>query len=245
VLLYRGGAAIVEAQERLPRLKQVEAIRKIYRAPFEYQHGQSLDEYAIGRRKKGNSLADVVLFAGVLYHMFDPFAGLCRVRGLAAKGGIVIIETAAVVRPDTARPVLYFNDKNSLSGTSTYFVPSPSWLDAALRYVGLIPLDCTFIRYRGASIAGRICISCRVDHPPELINPEKKAWERDFVARDFGEFLDLQLLPEQTTPVEYDSARVKAAVREDGSVDVARTVAECEPRTTTRREVTLMLADRD
>jgi hypothetical protein len=226
-------------------LKQVEALRRIYKAPFQYEHGQSLDEYASSRRRQGNFLADVILFAGVLYHMFDPFAGLCRIRGMAATGGIVIIETAAVVRPDTARPVLYFNDNNSLSGTSTYFVPSPAWLDTALRYVGLIPLDCLFIRYRGASIAGRVCISCRVAHPPELVNPSRQAWERDFVARDFGEFLDVQLLSKQTVPVEYDSSRVLAAVREDGSVDVARTVSEAEPRRTTPREVTLMLSDRE
>jgi hypothetical protein len=88
VLLYRGGAGAVEAQNRFPRLQQVEALRRIYKTQFRFEYGQSLDEYAWSRRTRGEPLADVVLFAGVLYHMFDPFAGLCRVRGMVAKGGV-------------------------------------------------------------------------------------------------------------------------------------------------------------
>ena len=40
---------------------------------------------------------DVVLLAGVLYHLRDPFTGLRRVAALAEEGGTLIIETAVLL----------------------------------------------------------------------------------------------------------------------------------------------------
>jgi Protein of unknown function (DUF1698) len=245
VLLYRGRARSVEGLDRFPRTIQVNALRRIYETPFNFSVGQSLDTYIRMRQQGGRLPADVVLFSGVLYHMFDPFAGLCRVRALVLERGIVIVETAVVLRASTPHPALFFNADNKLHPGSTYFIPNPSWLDEALRFVGLVPLDCIFLHYEGTSLAGRICIPCRAGSLPELGNPDRKDWERDFIARDFSEFIDLEKLRYATEPVEYDVAAVTAVRRADGSVDVAKTVAAGQPLSTTRRDVTLMLADRD
>ena len=80
---------------------------------------------------------------------------------------------------------------------------------------------------------------------PEITNPARQPWEREFVGRDFSEFVDLEKLKYSAVPVEYDQAQVAAARRADGSVDVARTIETGQPTSTTRRDVTLMLADRD
>jgi hypothetical protein len=245
VLLQRGGAATVEGQDRHPRKDQVAAIQKIYDAPFKFIAGGSIEEYGQSRIRRKCPPADLLLFSGILYHMFDPLVGLCRVRALAAHGGVVIVETAAVTRPDTQRPALYFNADNSLYPSSTYFLPTPAWLDAALRFAGLIPIDCHYFHHGGGARVGRICVPCRAGTPKELANPERRGWEREYIARDFSEFVDLTRLETKTEPVTYKDAAVTAARLSDGTVDVAKTVAEGEPRTVVARDVTLMLADRD
>ena len=40
---------------------------------------------------------DVVLFAGVLYHLREPFAGLRRVADLLVEGGTLVVETAVLL----------------------------------------------------------------------------------------------------------------------------------------------------
>lgn len=245
VLLQRGGAASVEAQDRHPRKVQVTAVQKIYDAPFKFIAGGSIEDYGRARTRRKCPAADVVLFSGILYHMFDPLAGLCRVRALAADGGVVIIETAAVTRPDSARPVLYFNADNALYPSSTYFLPNPAWLNAALRFAGLIPLDCLYFHHGGGARVGRICVPCRAASPKELSNPERRGWEREYIGRDFSEFIDLSALETKTAPVSYDASAVTAARFEDGTADVAKTVAEGPPRTVVARDVTLMLGDRN
>jgi hypothetical protein len=245
VLLYRGGASSVEAQDRWPRTIQVDALRKLYDAPFAFSAGQSIEGFLRARQQLGRLPADVVLFSGVLYHMFDPLAGLARIRALAGEGGIVIVETAAVLRAKDPYPTMFLNADNKIQGGSTYFLPNALWLDEALRFVGLVPLDCLFLYYGKGSIAGRICVPCRAGDIPEISNPARQPWEREFVARDFSEFVDLEKLRYAALPVEYDQAEVAAARRSDGSVDVARTIETGQPTSTTRRDVTLMLADRN
>jgi hypothetical protein len=92
---------------------------------------------------------------------------------------------------------------------------------------------------------GRICVPCRAAPPKELSNPERRGWEREYIGRDFSEFIDLATLETKTDPVSYDASAVTAARFEDGTADVAKTVAEGAPRTVVPRDVTLMLGDRD
>jgi len=245
VLLCRHGAASVEAQDRFPMTRKVNAVKQAYGVDFTYVEGGSIVDFSSGREARNAGPADIVIFAGVLYHMFDPLAGLCRVRALAGLGGIVMLETAAVVISDTDFPVTYFNARNSLYPSSTYFLPNATWLDAALRFVGLEPLDCLFLRHgnRKDIRLGRICVPCRAVLPQDIADPQKRAWERDYIARDFSEFIDLSRLSLPVTPVSYDQSRSTAIRQTDGSIDIASTVQKGVPTPVTKQDTTLMLAD--
>jgi tRNA (mo5U34)-methyltransferase len=79
---------------------------------------------------------DVVLFLGVLYHLRDPWAGLARVAGVTAPGGLMILETHVdmlhVARPAVA---LYPGMELNADG-SNWCGPNPAAVIALCEMAG-------------------------------------------------------------------------------------------------------------
>jgi 2-polyprenyl-3-methyl-5-hydroxy-6-metoxy-1,4-benzoquinol methylase len=161
ILSHAAGAKRVTAYDRLTGYRQrVAFLQKLYRREFEYINGMSLAEFQTSR----DTMFDVVVFSGVLYHMFDPFSGLARAASLARPGGIFILETSAVVYDDCA---LHFNKAGRYYPGTTFFQPTPDALDNFLRFYGLSALDVEFQEQRTTPYPLiRIAIACRVGTKP-------------------------------------------------------------------------------
>ncbi len=196
VLACRRGASAVLATDRFDFSDKVALVKRSIGVDFEYAPGIGLHQIPKHLQRCWGRLPDVVLFSGVLYHMFDPLAGLTRVRGLVRHNGLVIVETVAAVS-DTAS--LLYNDTLWLYGPGTYFVPTTAALGSMLSFVGLAPIDCryfVFSKHDDLPLC-RIAVCCRAVDIPVLSDPApeyaqgKNSWYQQYARFDFGEFIDL------------------------------------------------------
>lgn len=158
ILMTRRNAAKVVAYDRPSAYRErVNMVKAIYGANYEFVSGFEMTEL----RDRVDAPFDVVTFSGVLYHMFSPLTGLAIVRGLVRDGGIVIIETAAALRPEQA---MYFNSADRFGGHS-YFAPSLACLDYMIRFLRMSVIDCEFIlshQVDGIYIC-RVALACRAE----------------------------------------------------------------------------------
>src|SRR5690606_35190766 len=70
------------------------------------EYRTDVDMYNIMQAAGGRKF-DVVLMAGVLYHVFDPLYAISTVRHLTRHDGLAIIETHYL--PNESQPVMTFN----------------------------------------------------------------------------------------------------------------------------------------
>ena len=78
---------------------------------------------------------DVIVCAGVLYHMFHPLDAILKARKLARRNGLLLIETAFL--PGTKKPIMEFNPVSGRNKElTTYWLPSKSALLGMLRFAG-------------------------------------------------------------------------------------------------------------
>ena len=146
ILMERRQAARVVAYDRMPNDVKVKTVRENLGAKFEYVAGMELPDMPRAVSRDGSSLFDVVVCGGLLYHTFDPLAALCRVRGTVRPGGLLLLETAAVLKKGYG---MYFNAQGEIYGTcSNFWFPSVGCLDYLVRYLRLRPLDCCYV-YEG------------------------------------------------------------------------------------------------
>ena len=137
---------------------------------------------------------DVVVFSGVLYHVYDPLAALATVRGLVRTGGIVVLETAAVFNE---RLSLHLNAAGRFTA-SAIWLPSLGCLDYLLRLVRLEPLDIAFTG-RGR---GRLAVACRaVDGPPA--GPQDDFINSSLHDYELSEYLDWPAVSSTDAPIDY------------------------------------------
>ena len=69
----------------------------------------------------GDRRFDLVLMAGVLYHVFDPLYAISTARHLARHNGLALFETHYL--RDEERPVMLFNpaDPDAIKGAANFF----------------------------------------------------------------------------------------------------------------------------
>lgn len=84
---------------------------------------------------------DLIVCAGVLYHMLNPFTAIAACRNLLAPGGLLILETAFVA--DETEPVLLLNPAAERPDPEpyTYWRPSASAVRGMLRLGAFDVLD--------------------------------------------------------------------------------------------------------
>jgi 2-polyprenyl-3-methyl-5-hydroxy-6-metoxy-1,4-benzoquinol methylase len=88
---------------------------------------------------------DVVVFAGMLYHMFDPMSGLFTARNMVRNGGVILIETAAINAPGY---LMHFNASGQFypqPEQSNYWFPTPAMLEFMCRMARLELLDVSWL----------------------------------------------------------------------------------------------------
>jgi SAM-dependent methyltransferase len=154
VLLSRRGAAKIVGVDIAPFYDKINAVKHYTRAGFEYYSGLTHGRTVQFLKEKGHINFDVVVLSGVLYHCFGPLHTLAMARSLLKTGGLMIIETFAVLDEQHA---MFFNTAGMFTpDPSSYFLISIPLLDYILRYFKLAPLDC--VHGQSSIVDGHKCI---------------------------------------------------------------------------------------
>jgi SAM-dependent methyltransferase len=224
VLLHRRGARRVFACDRYDLRNRIDIVCDALRIPLTYLSRVTL---ADARRMLPHLVADpfdLIIFSGVLYHMYDPMTGIALVRSMLRPGGIAIIETAAYMSRGS---VSYFNVRGkNAADVHNYWMMSVELLDYLLRYFRLKALDCAFLPVNnltaedGSSLL-RVCVACEAvkdalaEPPDEYMN---------FAARDDAvEFPDW-LTAKSATPLRYQITESRTAYA-SGALNLFETIS--------------------
>lgn len=82
---------------------------------------------------------DIIVCAGVIYHMFNPFDAILKCRRLLKPNGLFLLESAYISTEE--RAILDFNPASeALKEVYTYWMPSRSAMLGMLRLTGFDPL---------------------------------------------------------------------------------------------------------
>jgi 2-polyprenyl-3-methyl-5-hydroxy-6-metoxy-1,4-benzoquinol methylase len=157
ILMRRQGAANVTAYDRPSALtSRIASVKKRFDVDFDFVSGYPLGELPA---KIDHRTFDVVVMSGLLYHLFSPLAGLAIARGLLRNGGLMIVETAAIIADE---PAMYWNSANRLGGES-YFFPSVAYLDYSVRFLHMEIIDCAYLEWGTIDglRTGRVAFTCR------------------------------------------------------------------------------------
>ncbi|WP_027135319.1 class I SAM-dependent methyltransferase [Geminicoccus roseus] len=239
LLLARRGAGRVVSYDRLDFGQKMAFLQDRLGVAFEYHSGMSLR--AFRDRHVGSSPLDVVVFSGVLYHMFDPLGGLLLARSMVRDGGILIIETGATISVENAA---YFNGGARFYEGDNFWLPSLANLDYLLRFARLAPLEVFHLNQTARTAKEppicRVCVACRAVAAPPAAPGDN--WINLPQQLDFAELIDWRVTAAAGsdevpyTPVQADLPRGEA-----GTVDLYQTVRRQPegPRTPVR----LALAD--
>lgn len=154
-LLLRRSPALVHAWDRID---QAAKFAFLGLSVAQFRQGRNLVDMAAGYLPH-----DVVIFSGVLYHVFDPLAALLACRSVVRNGGIWIVETAASLHPG---PTLEFNAAGHLPGLenpahANYWVPTIDLLGYLLRLCHARPLAVRWYATHADQI--RIAVVCRAE----------------------------------------------------------------------------------
>lgn len=229
LLLHRRGAAHVAAHDIQPRPTHVDFLRRVLGLEVSY-HDEPLVELAGALRRAGLHPFDVVVFSGVLYHMFDPFAGLATVRGLVRTGGIVIVETSALVHDEHSA---WFNAGGRFFPGTNYWQVTLPCLDYMLRFLRLAPLDCAWFEHPRSKHSPhpicRIAIACRAT--AEVLAEPGDQWMREKgETKHHRAFLDWRSVRSDAPEVPYAPATRGLVERPaSGSIDLLATVRATKP----------------
>ena len=229
LLMERRQAARVVAYDRMPNHEKIKTVQEKLGARFEYVAGMELPDMPRAVSPDG-TLFDVVVCAGVLYHAFDPLTVLGRARGMVRPGGLLLLETAAVLEKGYG---MYFNAYGEIYNMyGHYWFPSVGCLDYLVRYLRLRPLDCCHLRedYRHGSKrrhrTGRVAIVLRAE--TDVLAAKDDEWMKiqndfDTVRNSFG--LTDWYVTSDRPPVPYATQTKGLVYRRDPEcVDVESTV---------------------
>jgi SAM-dependent methyltransferase len=245
VLLKRRGAKKVFATDMFDFREKVALVKQATHTDFGYAGKLRLERTVEQFAGIGEVNFDLVVLSGVLYHVFDPMHALGVARSLVRPGGIVIVETAAVVEDGFA---MYYNDqgRHYFDWTSFWFI-TPPCLDSILRYYRLAPLDCVFLHpdTSGSKPICRIAVACRAMR--DCIPLEGDRWMRDATKTfDYSGVIDWEHSENSTVTdnVPYDLTNVQLP-RHPGihTCDLGATVKTGQPLEVTLEQLHLGLSD--
>jgi 2-polyprenyl-3-methyl-5-hydroxy-6-metoxy-1,4-benzoquinol methylase len=224
ILIERQGAQYIHAYERVDCGEKVKLVKTAYDVNFDYTYNLSLRDFLPIAKKTGRFPYDIIVFSGVLYHMFDPLAGLAMLRGLLRNGGILLLETAALI--DNAM-AMYFNAEGRFYPGTNYFMVSLACLDYILRFLRLKPLDCLYLNHhkdtKTAMQVCRVCIPCLAVENP--LADKDDAWIKKPFIIDFRDYVDWDELKNDKPVVSYLTDNKTLIKRSDiGAINIFESV---------------------
>lgn len=230
LLLHRRGANHVTATDRLDLSHRLDLLREIFALEVDYFPGEVIEHLPFALRERGASPFDLVIFSGVLYHLYDPMIGLVVVRSVVRDGGLVVVETAAAVEDDA---LMHFNAAGRYYPGANYWMIALGCLDYVCRLLGMPIVDCAFLRhteYDGMKIV-RVAVVCRATASPAIAGDD--AWmAARFHGHVLAHYLDRQALDAGGLPeVAYRPLEGTKHVMREGTgwLDLFRTVQASRP----------------
>jgi SAM-dependent methyltransferase len=200
ILMQRRGARSVTAYDRPSALtSRIAAVKNRFGADFDFVSGFALADLPA---QLDHRTFDVVVMSGVLYHLFSPLSGLAIARGLVRNGGLMIVETAAIIADE---PAMHWNSASRFKGEA-YFYPSVATLDYFARFLRMEIIDCAFLIWGtidGLLIA-RVAFTCRavMDVPAD---PDDRLIRGTYHTEvDLLELLDWKRCVSSLAPVAYE-----------------------------------------
>jgi SAM-dependent methyltransferase len=203
VLAARQGASQIVSTDRYAWSDKIDLVKSAYDVSFHYLGGVEFPELQeMCLRPHGLGRFDVVLFSGILYHMYNFMDGFSLVRSLVKPGGIVIIETLGMITDDYD---VMFNGEGFVhkGDPHNYFSPSVKLVDYLCRFFAMRPIDVIWLP-GGATCKdekrkfGRFCLVCRVEEKPIEIGNDPFIGRRSYTQdennyfEDSGVFCDKQ-----------------------------------------------------
>jgi tRNA (mo5U34)-methyltransferase len=176
--LERRGAQVTALDIQDPDITVFNAVKEIKKSSANYVRGSIYDA-----RPENLGVYDVVLFAGVYYHLKNPMLALQRIRSLLADGGVLFFEGAsttdylaeqlnkelefpksnmgAITEILDRLPLCYFDFEHKIyKGTSNWWFPTSRCLETMLLDSGFQNVVCELKRnaidnYSERSLMGR------------------------------------------------------------------------------------------
>jgi len=117
--------------------------RKLLELETDYRPGVQIKDAV---KELGWKQFDVILCAGVIYHMLNPMSAFAECRKLLKDDGVLIMESP--VNANLREPVLTLNteDKNFLAEAYTYWVPTKSAMEGMMKLVGFDVVATRFLK---------------------------------------------------------------------------------------------------
>jgi len=176
-LMARQGANKVLATDAIPHCqKKMDVVRKVYGVDFEFQQIGLI--YELSNKLKHHGGFDFINLSGVLYHVFSPMHVLAGIRPLLKKGGLMVISTNVIDRPDHT---LQFNHAGHLQRElNTFWYHSVPMLEYLIRLFKLVPIDFLYCphtdvnpnNYVPGLSSGYMSVVCRAIDDPQDVLPD-------------------------------------------------------------------------
>ncbi|SDY83781.1 sulfotransferase family 2 domain-containing protein [Citreimonas salinaria] len=164
ILLSRRGARVT-ATDTIDNREKLEYLQKIYDAPFDYVPHAPVANYvdfmlnmqasrnfaptrAIELGENTPYGYDLVLSSGVIYHVHNPIEHIVNFRRLCKTGGLVVLETAALMSDEIEMVHDWRGERQIYGGNATWY-PSTRALEIFMRAAFLEPLGFTYINSAG------------------------------------------------------------------------------------------------
>ena len=240
VLMKRRRARAVVGYDRINWSRKAHFVMMCYGVDYRYVAGFNYADFQVNTLRSEMPLFDLIVFSGVLYHMFDPLGGLLRTRSMVRQGGLVIVETSALMNDVMA---IFFNAEACIIPPPNYFVPSLACLEYLLRLCRLVPLDFIHAGHGGEGVHPdhtRVCVVCRAVDMPQVF--KSGAWDKHLI-RDYRDYLNWNDTATDLPPVPFDALGNTLVHREDGSLDLLASVRAAEQYAITPRQIVLHLED--
>lgn len=183
------------------------------RLGLDVQYVTDTDLYNISDKITGKF--DVVLMAGILYHVFDPLYAITVARYLTKNNAFAILETHFL--KDEKRPIMVFNpgDEEPIDQANFFWRASPSCLEAMFAM-------CSFKVIARRDVGKRVTYLLQAVRPSKMtgLNAITKKIHKDFMRyKHYRENINFNALEQDTTdastrlitkPQPYVSINVKS-----------------------------------
>lgn len=196
LILKSGGAANVVATDILNR-DSFRLACEITKLEINYHPDLHVNDLP---HTAANGSYDLIVFSGVLYHLYDPLGGIATCRKLMARNGLLVIETETV--PGGEAVMKFTPAYNEYPEPYTYWQPTVPCLIEMLKF-------CSFEVITTIKTLHRTTVLARAVRPSEVGMRSDRLIKTHKETRGLGPYLDFGSIendPSPTSEIRYTGA---------------------------------------